>query len=166
MSLADDLVRMAHQEQVLIFPRFDASDAWDLGVRLREMAIARDAKLAIEVRLAGQTVFFCLMPGATPGNADWARRKRNAVERIHEASYRIGRGLEAKGQTLQDPHGLPMADYASHGGSFPIRVDGVGVVGSVTISGLPQREDHAMVVEALAAMCGEPLDGLRLGPAG
>jgi uncharacterized protein (UPF0303 family) len=50
--------------------------------------------------------------------------------------------------------GLPLRDYADHGGSFPISVKGVGCVGAVTVSGLPQREDHALVVQVLAQMCG------------
>ena len=42
-----------------------------------------------------------------------------------------------------------MQRYAAHGGSFPIRVAGVGIVGAVTVSGLPQAQDHALVVEGL-----------------
>jgi uncharacterized protein (UPF0303 family) len=58
--------------------------------------------------------------------------------------------------------GLPLRDYATHGGSFPIRVTGVGGVGAVTVSGIPQREDHALVVACLAEMCGIPLAEVAL----
>ena len=42
-------------------------------------------------------------------------------------------------------------------------VDGVGCVGAVTVSGLPQRVDHELVVEALAALAGVDLASVRLG---
>ena len=34
---------------------------------------------------------------------------------------------------------------------FRLRVAGAGIVGSVTVSGLPHRADHELVVEALCA---------------
>jgi uncharacterized protein (UPF0303 family) len=58
--------------------------------------------------------------------------------------------------------GLPARDYAMDGGAFPLFVEGVGCVGTVAVSGLPQREDHALVVDVLGEMCGVALDGLRL----
>jgi uncharacterized protein (UPF0303 family) len=54
-----------------------------------------------------------------------------------------------KNVTLHERYGLPVADYAADGGSFPLHVEGAGVVGSVTVSGLPQRADHDLVVEAV-----------------
>jgi uncharacterized protein (UPF0303 family) len=39
-----------------------------------------------------------------------------------------------------------------HGGGFPILLEGTGPVGSVVISGLPQRDDHNMVIMALAKL--------------
>jgi uncharacterized protein (UPF0303 family) len=45
--------------------------------------------------------------------------------------------------------GLELKDYAPHGGCFPILLAGTGCVGTVAVSGLPQREDHALVVEVL-----------------
>jgi uncharacterized protein (UPF0303 family) len=38
------------------------------------------------------------------------------------------------------------------------------VVGSVTVSGLPQRDDHNLVVEALCAMLGRDFAALQLEP--
>ena len=90
------------------------------------------------------------------------RRKRTAVELLQRSSYAIGRSLEKEGTSLEQKTGLPTRDYATHGGCFPIRVRGVGCVGTVTVSGLPQREDHAIVVEALAALAGVPLAEVAL----
>jgi uncharacterized protein (UPF0303 family) len=102
------------------------------------------------------------MRGTSPANADWARRKRNVVEWLHQPSYAVGRHAIRDGKSILDMMGLSDRDHASHGGSFPIVVEGVGCVGSVTVSGLPQRVDHALVVEALAAACGVPLDEVAL----
>ena len=141
---------------------FNESTAWALGVRLKEMAEARGVAITIEVRLAKETVFFFAMPGTSPSNADWARRKRNTVELLHHSSYRARLDHALNGGTLESKMGLPLRDYADHGGSFPIVVAGSGCIGAVTVSGLPQREDHAMAVEALAELCGVSLEGLRL----
>ena len=42
-------------------------------------------------------------------------------------------------------------EFAAHGGAFPVIVRDVGVVGTVTVSGLPQEEDHRLVVAVLRA---------------
>ena len=162
MTLEQDLERLALQEQRLVLQRFDAAAAWSLGCRLRELAESRGQAVTIEIRLAHETVFFCAMPGTTPSNADWARRKRNSVELLHKSSYRIGRELEHDGGSLESKMGLPMRDYASHGGAFPLRVEGCGVIGTATVSGLPQREDHALIVEVLAPLAGVPLAEVAL----
>ena len=39
--------------------------------------------------------------------------------------------------------------FAAHGGAFPILVRGTGCIGTVAVSGLPQLEDHRLVVETL-----------------
>jgi uncharacterized protein (UPF0303 family) len=59
---------------------------------------------------------------------------------------------EQAGEDFEKRHAVSFADYAIHGGGFPIYVLGVGIVGSVVLSGLPQREDHGLVVEALGEM--------------
>jgi uncharacterized protein (UPF0303 family) len=86
------------------------------------------------------------------------------VLRYFRSSYASGLMLEKSGKTVED-NALPSADYASHGGSFPIYVNGIGCVGAVTVSGLPQRDDHNLVVEALALMLGHELHNLALSEA-
>jgi uncharacterized protein (UPF0303 family) len=153
-TTTEDLERIALQEKALIFSHFDEASAWILGARIQEICVAKNVAVTIEIRLSGKTVFFYAMPGTTPANADWARRKRNTVELMHRSSYAVGLSLEINGGTLEANMGLPLRDYASHGGSFPIQVAGIGYVGVVTVSGLPQRQDHCVVVMVLAQMCG------------
>ena len=159
---AHDLDRLARQAERLTFPRFDEGTAWELATRLRADAERRGTPISVEVRLAGQTVVFFAMPGTSPGNADWARRKRNTVELLQKASYRLGGEFAHGGNTLEGLMGLPLRDYCDHGGAVPIRVDGIGMVGVVTVSGLPQREDHEMAVAAIAGLCGVPVAEVAL----
>ena len=162
MALNEDLEQIARQERELVLPRLDAQAAWELGVRLRTMAEERGLKLVVDVRRFGQPLFYAALEGTTPSNAEWVRRKSNVVVRFHSSSYAIGLGLKAKNTSLQEKHGLPAADYAADGGSFPLHVANAGVVGSVTVSGLPQRDDHNLVIEALCAMLGRDYAELKL----
>lgn len=151
MDIPLDLQSIAAQEHALVFPRFDADRAWQLGSHLHELARARALPVAIDVRTFGQQLFFCALDGATPDNADWVRRKSRVVEHFRRSSYAIGLRMQQTGSTLAEKHGLPSSDFAPHGGSFPLTVAGAGVIGSITVSGLPQRADHELVVEALCA---------------
>ncbi|MFT3954579.1 MAG: heme-degrading domain-containing protein [Piscinibacter sp.] len=162
MSLDTDIERITEQERRLQFERFGAAEAWALGTALKALAESRGQAVTIEIRLVRETVFFFAMPGTTPVNADWARRKRNVVDLMQRSSYRVGRELERDGGSLESKLGLATRDHATHGGSFPIVLRGSGCIGTVTVSGLPQREDHSMLVEVLATMCGVPLAGLAL----
>ena len=162
MKLDDDIDRIAEQERRLRFASFNEETAWTLGSHLRHLAAARGIAVAIEVRLARETVFFCAMPGTSAANADWARRKRNTTELLSRSSYGVGRSLEKEQGSLEAQMGLPTRDYASHGGSVPIFTTSGACVGAVTVSGLPQRDDHSLVIEALAALCDVPLADLAL----
>jgi uncharacterized protein (UPF0303 family) len=156
-ALENDLQRLALQEHKLQLERFDEATAWDLGTRIRALCEARQVGVTIEIRRAKETLFFYAMPGTTPNNAEWVRRKRNTVELLHRSSYFSGLANQKEGSSLPLRTGVALGDYAEHGGGFPIRVRGVGCVGTVTVSGVPQREDHAIVVEALASLCGVAL---------
>ncbi len=164
MGFSEDLERIALQERELRLPRLDAQVAWELGAKIRTLALERGMKLAIDLRRFGQPLFYAALDGATPDNAEWVRRKSNVVARFHRSSYAVGITQKMKGTTLVERYGLPVADYAADGGSFPLSVENAGVVGSVTVSGLPQRDDHNLVIEALCATLGRDFAVLRLEP--
>lgn len=161
MAIAEDLSRIALQERTLQFPAFDEETAWRLGCRLRTLAVERNLTIVIDVRRPAQPLFYAALPGTTPDNAEWVRRKSNVVFRFHRSSYTVGLDLDEKQSSLE-ARGLPTADFASHGGSFPIRVANAGIVAAVTVSGMPQRADHELVVEALCAELAHDYAALRL----
>ncbi|MCP9997582.1 heme-degrading domain-containing protein [Streptomyces werraensis] len=137
------------QERRLVLRQFTHDDAWALGSLLVELARERQAPVAIDIHRAGQQLFHAALPGSTPDNDAWIARKRRVVERYGSASYLVGARFRAKGTTFEESSRLDPDMYAAHGGSFPITVEDVGVVGAVTVSGLPQLQDHRLVVEAL-----------------
>ena len=55
--------------------------------------------------------------------------------------------MKRDGRTSGRVEGLDPRLYVAAGGSFPIHVDGAGIIGTMTVSGLPQVEDHKLVVE-------------------
>lgn len=165
MPLNDDLITVTRQEAELIFPAFDAETAWRLGCSLRELAISRGYSLVIDIRRFGQPhqpLFYTALAGTTPDNARWVQRKSNVVARFHRSSYQLGIYLQLNNTTLSQRYALPDSEYATHGGSFPIHVAGTGIIGSVTVSGLPQREDHNLVVEAICRELQQDHEALRL----
>ena len=165
MSVQDDIAALVIQEATLTLPGFTPDIAWQIGTTLRDLALARKYSLVIDVRRFGaphQQLFYCALAGTTPDNQRWVQRKINVVARFHKSSYHVGRLLEQTGLSFSDRYNLPIEDYAPHGGCFPIHVAGAGIVGAVTVSGLPQRDDHNLVVEALCLVSGRDYEALKL----
>lgn len=163
MGLSEDLDQVARQERELQLTHMDELLAWQIGVRLRTMAEERGLSIVVDVRRFGQPLFYTALEGTTPDNVSWVQRKSNVVARFHHSSYGVGLHMKMKNDSLE-ARGLPINEYASHGGSFPLAVIGAGIVGSVTVSGLPQRADHELVVEALCGLLGRDYAELKLGP--
>jgi uncharacterized protein (UPF0303 family) len=154
-TTAPEIAELEEQERRLTLSRFTYDDAWALGTLLVELARARKAPVAIDIRRGGQQLFHAALPGSTPDNDAWIDRKRRVVERYGCSSLLVGSRFRAKGTTFEDSSRLDPDVYAAHGGAFPITVEGAGVIGTVVVSGLPQLEDHAMVVEALERLKAE-----------
>ncbi|MFD2265198.1 heme-degrading domain-containing protein [Lacibacterium aquatile] len=161
-SLDDDLAKLALQEERLVFGRFDADTAWSLIEYLKARAEAEGAAIAIDVTLVSMPLAYLALPGTTPDNADWIRRKRNSVFKLFKSSYAIGRRLEQQQTSLEEKLALPPRDYVSHGGCVPIRVKGAGFIGALTVSGLPQRQDHNWAVAAMAKVLGLDITDIAL----
>jgi uncharacterized protein (UPF0303 family) len=165
MPIEDDIAAIVKQEAALTLPGFTPDLAWQLGGLLRELAVAQRVPLVIDVRRFGsphQPLFYCALDGTTPDNARWVQRKVNVVARFHKSSYHVGRLLEQQKLSFAQRYNLPEEDYAAHGGGFPLNVAGTGIVGCVTVSGLPQRDDHNLVVEALCLLTGRDHEALKL----
>ena len=136
-------------ERELEFTTFTNDDAWQLGCVLVELASDRELPITIDIRRGTQQLFHAARPGSTADNDSWIERKVRVVERFGASSYLVGLRSKARGTTFNQQFDLPLQQFAAHGGSFPVRVRGVGVVGAITVSGLPQADDHALVVEAV-----------------
>ncbi|MEU1905488.1 heme-degrading domain-containing protein [Streptomyces hygroscopicus] len=146
---AELISRLEEQERRLRLPRFDNDDAWRLGCLVAERAQLRGAAVTIGIHRAGQRLFHRALPGTSPDNDAWLERKFRVVERYGASSYLVGTRFRAKGTSFEESSRLDPDRYAAHGGAFPLHVTGTGVIGAVGVSGLPQAEDHALVVEAL-----------------
>jgi uncharacterized protein (UPF0303 family) len=162
MNLSRDLERIELQESELVLRKFDFEVAWLIGNRLQALGVDRRAPIVIDVRLFGQPLFYTALAGSVPDNADWVRRKSNTVARFHRSSYHVGLSLKQADTTLLERYCLPSTDFSSHGGAFPLRLKEVGVIGSVSVSGLPQRDDHELVVEGLSSVLERDYSALAL----
>lgn len=148
------LAEIQQQEEDLQFSRFTHEDAWALGVALVEEARALHAPVAVDVTRGGQQLFHAGLPGSSPDNDGWIVRKGAVVLRFGHSSLYMGQLCRDEGVSFEQKFGLPVRGYAAFGGAFPIAVQDVGVVGFVAVSGLPQVQDHRLVVRVLEALQG------------
>ncbi|RSD19714.1 heme-degrading domain-containing protein [Amycolatopsis eburnea] len=149
MTDADALAQLAEQEERLQFTKFDNETALALGQQLLAAARDRGLPVTISVRRNGQRLFHAALPGTSADNDAWIDRKSRVVDRYGHSSFLVGTQFRAKGGSFEEDSRLDPDRYAAHGGVFPVLVRGVGPVGTVGVSGLPQAEDHAFVVEQL-----------------
>ncbi len=143
--------RIQHEEDALQFEKFTNDTAWELGVNMVERARAAEKKITIDICRNGQQLFHYAMPGTALDNDEWIKRKNNVVNRFSHSSFYMGLYFKTKGTTIEKKSLIPETEYAPHGGAFPLIISRVGVVGTITVSGLPQKEDHDFVVSALKA---------------
>jgi len=130
------LQQLVAQQDELQFAQFTFDDAYAIGVDLVETARNNGLKIAIDIA------------------------KNRVVGRFFTSSYYIAKLLESHGRSIEEAYGLSANEFAPFGGAVPITVKGTGVIGCITVSGLPDEEDHRTVVDAIGRHMG------RTGEAG
>ena len=146
------LDELEEQEARLVFDRFDDDTAWEIGVALREAGRARDLPIAIAIRRNGQRLFYAALPGSSADNEGWLARKSAVVDRYGRSSLRVGEQFRVDGKSFDSDSRLDPSRFAAHGGAFPVLLRGTGCVGVVAVSGLPQLDDHRLVVETIESV--------------
>ncbi len=145
----EELDKVNQEERELVFGSFGNEDAFTLGLAFLKVARERKLPIAVDIERSGQRLFHFAAVGSSVDNGDWIERKKNLVKTVFRSSYAIHLQLLNDGKTLNERYDCPMGHFAAHGGCFPIVVKGTGFVGTITVSGLPQRDDHELAVETI-----------------
>jgi uncharacterized protein (UPF0303 family) len=143
------LEQLLQEEHELQFVSFNESTAWQIGCRLVERAQKEGLIITIDITRGSHQLFHASLPGTSSDNDEWIKRKVRLTYRFEHSSFYIGQLLKHKGKRLEEAYLIPESEYAPHGGCFPVIVKGTGMVGTITVSGLPQEEDHKLVVQAI-----------------
>lgn len=149
MDKAADIEKIKEQELGLVFDQFNEATAFSIGTRIRDRAIKEGLALVVDIRLWDRPLFYCAMPGTSGDNPNWVRRKFNVVQRLLRSSYRVALEQSREDRTFPLSRALDPADFVLAGGGFPIRLRGLGPIGCATVSGLKERDDHQVVVDAI-----------------
>lgn len=162
MTAASDIARIAKQEKRLAFSGFDEAVAFKIGSALRERALAENLPIVIQISVWDRLLFYAALPGSSNSNFDWVRRKINVVKMFQKSTYRMVLEQDSPDRAFKTGHGLPVTDYVLAGGGFPVVIKGVGAVGAFGVSGLPEREDHGVIVDTLCDHLGVVRSSLAL----
>jgi uncharacterized protein (UPF0303 family) len=140
---------LLQQEKNLVLSSFTNEDAISLGQELLKLALNQKSPVIVQVRIGEQIIFHSALTGSSSENDWWINRKYRVVEKFKHSSMYVRVSFEEKNQSFEEDSGLDNELYAAHGGGFPITVSGSGIVGVALVSGLPQVEDHKMIIQGL-----------------
>ncbi len=143
------LIELQQQELEVQFTSFNHEIALQVGLAIIEEVKRRGKSVSIHIERNNRVLFHYAMEGTTPDNDEWLRRKCNVVQRFEMSSFRMSNRLKTREGNLESIYQAALRDHAAAGGGFPIIIKNVGVVGAVAISGLPDHEDHEIVVSTL-----------------
>ena len=145
----DILKQLLEEEQELQFGKFNEETAWQIGSQLVELSLSKGLAVTIDITRGQHQLFHVSLPGTSADNDEWIKRKVRLVNRFGHSSFYMGQLLKSKGKSIEQAYLISESEYAPHGGCFPVIVKGTGMVGTITVSGLPQEEDHRLVVQGI-----------------
>ena len=143
------LKKLLAEEDELQFSHFNEDTAYQIGTWIIETAGKENLPITVDINRAGRQLFHASRPGTALDNDEWIKRKIRVVYRFEHSSFYIGQNLKSKGKTIEESSLLSESEYAPRGGCFPIILKNTGVIGTITVSGLPQEDDHQLVVRAI-----------------
>ena len=143
------LEQLLQEEHDLQFVSFNESTAWQIGCQLVEQAQKNRLPITIDITRGSHQLFHAGLHGTSADNDEWIKRKVRLVYRFGHSSLYIGQLLKSKGKRLEEAYLISESEYAPNGGCFPVMVKGTGMIGTITVSGLAQEEDHKLVVQAI-----------------
>ena len=149
VNQTDLLSRKESEHEELQFGSFTNRQALELGLRIAAVAEEHHYPIAIDIERYAQQVFHYACDGTSADNDQWIERKKRVVRRFGKSSSYIKTLLKSNGSTLEEMFYLDSREYAAFCGSFPVLVRNVGPVGTITVSGLPDEEDHNLVVSVV-----------------
>jgi len=153
-DLKELLKELEKQEHELQFIEFTSVTALDIGMRIIEKAKKYNLTITTDITRNGHQLFHYAFDGTSPDNDQWIIRKNRVVNRFNKSSYHVGIELQESGKTIEESWLLSAFEYAAHGGAFPIIIKNVGVVGTITVSGLAEKDDHALVISVIKEFLG------------
>lgn len=142
------------QERTLVLERADLGSLHELGLLMSTAAMKRQLPVVIQIRSGDRLAYVAALPGSTASNDEWATKKARVAQHFEQSSLLVRLLHERDGTDIHTRHGLPRERFQAHGGAVPLRAHGVGIIGTVVVSGLPQVDDHAFLVEQLATFIG------------
>lgn len=155
-EMKNEIKIMQEQQNELVFDEFTYDTAWELGNLLVERAREKKYPVALSITFNKQRRFYYAFPGSAPTNDHFIARKENLVYECYKSSYEMTLAAELDTEhDFMDFWGLDSFEFVLAGGCFPITVKGMGVLGTVTCSGLAQEDDHAFVVSVLREYLGK-----------
>lgn len=145
----DILKQLLDEEEELQFTKFNEDTAWQIGSQMVEKCIKGGLPVTIDITRGEHQLFHASLRGTSADNDEWVKRKVRLVYRFGHSSFYVGQLLKSKGKRIEEAYLISESDYAPHGGCFPIIVKDTGVIGTITVSGLHQEEDHKLAVQTI-----------------
>ena len=149
MTMQDRVSELVGQETRFVLDSFDHQAAWRLGTLMAERALRENAPIIIDIRRPSMVLFRSALAGTTGENEAWLERKARTVLRFETSTALLAARFAAQGVDPSAADWFDTERFAAAGGSFPLRVRGVGVVAAVTVSGLTSDEDHDFIIGSL-----------------